>query len=93
MRASMALQTAIHDRTAELSGIEIAAAYVTTALIDVVALAAMLRLAELNSGARLPLAAAALPLVAVMLGALLLCHALAVAKIAQRQPERPQVSS
>ena len=89
----MAMQTAIHDRAAELSGAEIAAVYVTTAVVDAVAFAAMLRMAELDPGARLPLTAMALPLAAMMLGALLLCHALAVAKIAQRQPERPQVSS
>jgi hypothetical protein len=88
----MALQTAIHDRAAELSGAEIAAVYVTTALIDAFAFAAMLRLAELDSGARLPLAAVALPVAVIMVGALLLCHALAVAKFAQREPERPRVS-
>jgi hypothetical protein len=89
----MALQTAIHDRAAELTGAEIGAVYAATALTDALAFAAMLRLAELDPSARLPLAVTALPLAAIMVGALLLCHALAVAKIAQREPERPQVSS
>ena len=80
----MALQTAIHDRATELSGAEIATAYAATALVDAFALAALLRLAELDSGSRLALTAAALPLAGLMVGALLLCHALAVAKLAQR---------
>jgi hypothetical protein len=83
MRTGMALRTAIDDRASELSGAEVIAAYAATAVVDAVAAAALLRLAELDHGSWLPLAAAALPLAAVMVGALLLCHALAIAKFAQ----------
>jgi hypothetical protein len=85
----MALQTAIRDRATELSGAEIAGAYAATVLVDALALAALLRLVTLG-GSRPALIAAGLPAAAMMVGALLLCHALAVAKLAQR-PERPRV--
>lgn len=82
----MSLRAAVNQRAAELSVVEIAAAYAATAGLTGLTVAAVVQLAQLNPGALLPLLVVAAPIAAAMVGALLLCHALAVAKLEQLRP-------